>query len=76
MKSMAQNTKTDKFSAPKMPKQIFLKRAQMPHFYDTSYQMRPFWDVLFNHLKESNLKDQKLTLKERWAAIKKIRYLN
>ena len=36
-----------KFSIPKMPKRIqnsFLKRAQMPHFYNTGFQKIQFWD--------------------------------
>ena len=43
-KCIAQNY-SDQFSASKMPMKIqnsFLKRAQMPHFYNTGFQMRQF----------------------------------
>ena len=42
-KSTAQNTKSDKFSAPKIHKKIqnsFLKRAQIPHFDNTGFPIR------------------------------------
>ena len=59
---------------PKMIQKSFLKRARMPHFYNTGFQMIQFWDAFSKKsLKREGFQESKTDKKQ--MSCQKIQYL-